>query len=56
MMKSDEDDIGQFTDNGLADDGAKTIAEVLKINTRVWHLNLSGEKKEKENTEKRDST
>ena len=42
-MSRDEDVIGQFTDNDLTDNGAKTIAEVLKTNTRAWHLNLSGE-------------
>ena len=43
-MNRDEDDIGQFTDNDLTDDGAKAVAEALKVNTRVRHLNLMGEK------------
>ena len=42
-MNRDEDDIGQFTDNDLTDDGAKTVSEALKTNTRAWHLNLQGE-------------
>ena len=40
------------TDNDLTDDGAKFVADALKVNTRVWHLNLECEN-EKENTEKR---
>ena len=52
MMNRDGDDIGQFTDNDLTDDGAKAIAESLKVNTRVWHLNMKCEYMERKTQKK----
>lgn len=28
------------TDNDIGDEGAKAIAEALKVNPTLWHLNL----------------
>ena len=37
------DGFGHFTDNDLTDDGAKAIAEALKVNTGVWYLSIQGD-------------
>ncbi len=47
-----------MTDNEMGDEGAKSLSEMLKVNTTLTSLNLSGEevkgnKEEKEQERKR---
>ena len=46
-----------MTDNEIGDEGAKALSEMLKVNTTLTSLDLSGEEerkgKEKEKREKR---
>ena len=41
-----------MTDNGIGDEGAKALSEMLKVNTTLTELNLGGEEERKEREEK----
>ena len=41
-----------MTDNGIGDEGAKVLSEMLKVNTTLTSLNLRGEEEMKEKEEK----
>ena len=36
-----------MTDNGIGDEGAKAMSEMMKVNTTLTSLNLSGEEERK---------
>ena len=36
-----------MTENGIGDEGARALSEMMKVNTTLTELNLGGEKKEK---------
>ena len=42
-----------MTDNGIGDEGAKTMSEILKVNTTLKELDLGGEEEKIEREEKR---
>ena len=42
-----------MTDNGIGDEGAKSMSEMLKSNTTLTSLNLSGEEEGRKRKRKR---
>ena len=42
-----------MTDNGIGDEGAEALSEMLKVNTTLKWLNLWGELKKKKKRERR---
>ena len=43
-----------MTDNGIGDEGAKSMSEALKSNTTLTSLNLRGEEEREREREKRE--
>ena len=42
-----------MTDNGIGDEGAKAMSEMMKVNNTLTELNLGCEEKRKERRERR---
>ena len=42
-----------MTDNEIGDEGAKSMSEMLKVNTALTSLDLSGEKEERKEKRKK---
>ena len=42
-----------MTDNGIGDEGAKAMSEMLKVNTTLTELDLGGEKRRKKEKRKK---
>ena len=43
----------RMTGNGIGDEGAKAISEMLKVNSTLTELNLRGEEERKERRERK---